>query len=65
MEKKAAQVVREKRDGGVVVGGETHDEPLVAAKGRHGVRHAGDLLKHLARLRRQTFARGREREPAG
>ena len=65
LQKKAAQVVREKRDGRVVVGGEPHDEPFVAAKGRHGVRHAGDLLKHLARLRRKTFARGGKRESPG
>ena len=38
---------------------------FVAAKGRHGVRHAGDLLKHLARLRRKTFARGGKRESPG
>lgn len=65
LQKKAAQVVRKKRDGRVVVGGEPHDEPFVAAKGRHGVRHAGDLLKHLARLRRKTFARGGKRESPG
>ena len=65
LQKKAAQVVRKKRDGGVVVGGEPNDEPLVALKGRHGIRHAGDLLKHLSSLRRQTFTCGRECEPAG
>lgn len=65
VEEKVAQIVGQKRDGGVVVGGEPHDQPFVAAKGRHGVRHAGDLLKHLAGFRRQTFARGRERKPSG
>lgn len=65
LQKKAAQVVRKKRDGGVVVGGEPNDEPLVALKGRHGIRHLGDLLKHLSSLRSQTFTCGRECEPAG